>query len=48
MTPVFTSLCCQTLTTQCLTPTVLYTDVDGQCDKLSLTSAVYHTDRPRS
>jgi len=31
-----TSLYCrwQTRTTQCLTPTVLHTDVDGQCDKL--------------
>jgi len=32
----YTSLRCrkQTRATQCLTPTVLYTDVDGQCDKL--------------
>jgi len=25
--------CWQTSTMQCLAPTVLYTDVDGQCDK---------------
>ena len=32
----FTSLHCrwQTRATRCLTPTVLYTDIDGQCDTL--------------
>jgi len=36
MTRYLTSLCChwQTRTTQWLMPTVFYTDVDGQCDKL--------------
>jgi len=29
---------------QCFRPTVLYTDVDGQCDKL-VTSPIYHTHR---
>jgi len=43
------SLCrrTQTRATQCLAPTALYTDVDGQCDELTVDGhPIYHTDRP--